>query len=96
MEVPHTHLTEVTGVVLVHVGTEVVLTTGKTATTGVLAVLANTTTTGRDVATAVKKIISTCPGAQCASGRRFSVASSRLRPSLKRWLHTACGSASSW
>ena len=36
--------------VLVHVGTVVVLTTGETATTWVLAVLADTTVTGRDVA----------------------------------------------
>lgn len=50
MEVPHTNLTEVTRVVLVDVGTVVVLTTGHTATTGRLAVLANTTFTGRDVA----------------------------------------------
>ena len=50
VEVPHTNLTEVTRVVLVDVGTVVVLTTGHTATTGRLAVLANTTFTGRDVA----------------------------------------------
>jgi hypothetical protein len=36
--------------VLVEVGTVVVLTTGKTTTTGVLAVLADTTVTGGDVA----------------------------------------------
>ena len=96
VEVPHTHLTEVTGVVLVHVGTEVVLTTGKTATTGVLAVLANTTTTGRDVATAVKKILAHVLGpkvqAAVAARRQFS----KLEPSLGRRSHTACGSASSW
>ena len=39
---------------LVHVGTVVVLTTGKTTTTGVLAVLAYTSLTGGDVAAAVK------------------------------------------
>jgi hypothetical protein len=50
VEVSHTDLSEVTGVVLVHVGTVVVLTTGKTTTTGVLAVLTDTTVTGRDVA----------------------------------------------
>lgn len=53
VEVPHTDFTEVTRVVLVHVRAVVVLTTGKTTTTGVLAVLAYTTMTGRDVATAV-------------------------------------------
>jgi hypothetical protein len=52
VEVSHTDLSEVTGVVLVHVGTVVVLTTGKTTTTGVLAVLTDTTVTGRDVAAA--------------------------------------------
>lgn len=36
--------------VLVHVGAMVVLTTGKTTTTGVLPVLADTTVSGRDVA----------------------------------------------
>jgi hypothetical protein len=51
VEVPHTNLTEVTRVVLVDVGTVVVLTTGHTATTGRLAVLADTTFTGRDMAT---------------------------------------------
>lgn len=55
MEVAHTDLTEVTGMVLVHVGSVVVLTTGHTTTTGVLAVLADTTLTGRDVTTAVKQ-----------------------------------------
>jgi hypothetical protein len=55
VEVSHTNLTEVTRVVLVKVGTVVVLTTGHTTTTGVLAVLADTTVTGRDVATAVKR-----------------------------------------
>ena len=55
MEVPHTDLTEVTRVVLVDVGTVVVLTTGHTATTRGLAVLADTTVTGGHVAAAVRK-----------------------------------------
>lgn len=46
VEVSHTDLSEVTGVVFVEVGLVVVLTTGHTTTTGVLAVLANTTVTG--------------------------------------------------
>ena len=96
VEVPHTHLTEVTGVVLVHVGTEVVLTTGKTATTGVLAVLANTTTTGRDVATAVKKILALVLRLIVRAAVAARWQSSKLRPSLERSSHTACGSASSW
>lgn len=49
VEVSHTDFTEVTRVVLVHVGTVVVLTTSKTTTTGMLSVLAYTTVTGRDV-----------------------------------------------
>ncbi len=52
----HTDLTEVTGMVLVDVRSVVVLTTGHTTTTRVLSVLADTTVTGRDVATAIKKI----------------------------------------
>ena len=56
VEVTHTNLTEVTRVVLVDVGTVVVLTTGHTTTTGMLAVLADTTVTGRDVTTAIGKI----------------------------------------
>lgn len=54
VEVSHTDLTEVTGVVFVDVGSVVVLTTGHTTTTGMLAVLSDTTVTGRDVATAVE------------------------------------------
>jgi len=49
VEVSHTNLTEVTGMVLVHVGSVVVLTTGQTTTTGVLAVLSDTSLTGGDV-----------------------------------------------
>ena len=51
VEVAHTNLTEVTGVVTVEVGTVVVETTSKTATTWVLAVLADTTVTGRNIST---------------------------------------------
>lgn len=50
MEVAHANLSEVTGVVLVKVGAVVVLTTSETTTSRMLAVLANTTVTGRDVA----------------------------------------------
>jgi hypothetical protein len=57
VEVSHTDFTEVTRVVLVHVGAVVVLATGKTATTGMLPVLADTTMTGRDVATAVMNML---------------------------------------
>jgi hypothetical protein len=37
MEVTHTDLSEVTWMVFIHVGTVVMLTTGKTTTTGMLA-----------------------------------------------------------
>ena len=50
VEVPHTDLTEVTGVVLVEVGSVVVLTTGHTTTTGVLTVFADTTVASGHVA----------------------------------------------
>lgn len=59
VEVAHTDLTKVTRVVLVHVGTVVVLTTSKTATTGVLSVLANTTVTGGDVSTLLSVVVQT-------------------------------------
>jgi hypothetical protein len=52
VEVSHTNLSEVTGMVLVHVGTVVVLTTSKTTTTGMLAVLSDTSLTGGNVAAA--------------------------------------------
>jgi len=58
VEVPHTDFTEVTGMVLVHVGAVVVLTTSKTTTTGMLAVLAYTTVTGGDVAATVRVSVS--------------------------------------
>ena len=59
MEVPHTDLTEVTGVVLVEVSAVVVLTTGHTTTTGVLAVLSDTTVTGGHMTAArIKRILS--------------------------------------
>ena len=57
VEVSHTDFTEVTWMILVQVGSVVVLTTGHTTTTGVLSVLSYTTMTGRDMATAIKKIV---------------------------------------
>lgn len=56
MEVSHTDLSEVTRMVLVHVGSVVVLTTSKTTTTGMLAVLSYTTVTGGNVSAAVKQL----------------------------------------
>jgi len=60
VKVPHTDFTEVTRVVLVHVGAVVVLTTGKTTTTGMLPVLADTTMTGRDVTAAKDGKLACC------------------------------------
>lgn len=57
VEVAHTDLTEVTGVVTVKVGTVVVQTTSKTTTTGMLAVLADTTVTGRNVSTKLTVLV---------------------------------------
>ena len=53
VEVSHTDLSKVTGMVPVHVGSVVMLSTSETATTWMLAVLAYTTVTGRDVSAAV-------------------------------------------
>jgi len=69
VEVSHTDLSEVTRVVLVQVGTVVVLTTGHTTTTWMLAVLSYTTVTGRDM-TAVLAGLG-------ESGRHFDCALSR-------------------
>jgi len=49
METSHTDLTEVAGMVLVEVDPMVMLTSGLTASTRMLSVLANTTVTVRDV-----------------------------------------------
>jgi hypothetical protein len=54
VEVSHTNLSEVTRMVLVHVGSVVMLTTSKTTTTGMLAVLSYTSVSGRDMAAAMK------------------------------------------
>lgn len=54
VEVTHTDLSEVTRMVFIQVGTVVMLSTSKTTTTWMLAVLSNTSVTGGDVTTAVK------------------------------------------
>jgi hypothetical protein len=60
VEVSHTDLSEVTGMVFIQVGSVVVLTTGHTTTTGMLAVLSDTTVTGRDVTTAIDEMLVVC------------------------------------
>lgn len=56
VEVPHSDLSEVSRMVLVHVGPVVVLATGQPTTTGMLPVLANTSVTCRDMATAMEGV----------------------------------------
>jgi hypothetical protein len=56
MEIPHSDLPKVTWMVFVQVRSVVVLSTSKTSSTGMLAVLSYTTVTGRDVTAATIKI----------------------------------------
>ena len=93
VEVPHTNLTEVTRVVLVDVGTVVVLTTGHTATTGRLAVLADTTFTGRDMATVLAGLGETgrhCGGFGVVVGSKSSLVKSRSA-SQEKLCFSNCG-----
>ena len=53
VKVPHAHLSKVSWVILVEVGTVMMLTTGHTTTTWVFSVLANTSMTGGDVSATV-------------------------------------------
>ena len=55
VEIPHSDLSKVTRMVLVHVRSVVVLSTSETSTTGMLAVLSYTTVTGGDVTAAVEQ-----------------------------------------
>ena len=54
VEVSHTDLSEVTWMVLIHVGSVVMLSTCKTTSTGMLAVLSYTTVTGGNVSATVE------------------------------------------
>lgn len=58
VEIPHSDLSKVTRMVLVHVCSVVVLSTSKTSTTGMLAVLAYTTVAGGDVAATITQVSS--------------------------------------
>jgi len=53
VEIPHSDLSKVTGMVLVHVCSVVMLATSQTSTTGMLAMLSYTTVAGGDVTAAV-------------------------------------------
>jgi hypothetical protein len=57
VEIPHSDLSKVTGMVLIHIRSVMMLTTGKTSTTGMLAVLAYTTVSGRDMAATVTSLL---------------------------------------
>lgn len=52
MEISHAHFTEVTGMVFIEIGSVMVLSTGHTTSTGMLAMLAYTTVTSGHMATA--------------------------------------------
>jgi hypothetical protein len=56
VKVSHTDLTEVTGMVFIHVCSVVMLTTSKTTTTGMLAVLSYTTVTSRHMAAVFSRL----------------------------------------
>lgn len=53
MEIPHSHFPKVPGMVFVEIRTVMMLSTGHTTSTGMLAVLADTSVTGGDMAAAV-------------------------------------------
>lgn len=57
VEVSHTDLSEVTRMVLIHVDSVVVLTSGKTSTTWMLSVLTDSTVTGRDVTSVLSGVV---------------------------------------
>jgi hypothetical protein len=58
VEIAHSNLAEISRMVLVHVRSVVVLASGQTSTTGMLAVLAYTTVSSRDMAATVKVVVS--------------------------------------
>lgn len=91
MEMPHSDLSEVSRMVLVHVRSVVVLSTSKTATTGMLAVLSYTTFTGGDVSAAAEKLAFSIPISQ----RQSSPGPIDLREiSIERQTHDGTDSAS--
>ena len=54
MEIPHADLSKITRMVFIEIGPVMMLTTGHTTTTWMLAVLADTTVTGGDMAPAIE------------------------------------------
>jgi hypothetical protein len=97
VEVSHTNLSEVTRMVFVQIGSVVVLTTGHTTTTGMLAVLSDTTVTGRDVTTAVNEVLDYVPYTDSDFRMRCSRNAEALRRgkcglNTQKDRHTACES----
>ena len=72
MEIPHSHLPKVTRMVFVEIRSVVVLSTGHTTSTRMLAMLANTSVAGGDVAAADEKV------SLCAAPRVRVMAEGRL------------------
>lgn len=58
MKISHSHFSEITRVVFIQVRTVMVLATGHTASTGMLAMLAHTAMAGGDVPATVGKTVS--------------------------------------
>jgi len=60
VEIPHADLSKVTRMVFIEISPVVMLTTGHTTTTWMLAVLADTTVTGGDMTPAVNAVKLVC------------------------------------
>jgi hypothetical protein len=56
VEISHSDLSKVTRMVFIHIRSVMMLTTSKTSTTGMLAVLAYTTVSGGDMAATVRRL----------------------------------------
>jgi hypothetical protein len=88
VEIPHSDLSKVTRMVLVHVRTVVVLSTSETSTTGMLAVLSYTTVTGGDVAATIQRPSAYTPKSDSYS--MFRQASTAMSTALKTSRPTSC------
>lgn len=94
VEVSHTNLSEVTWMVLVQVGTVVVLTTSKTTSTWMLAVLADTSLTGGNMSAAMKNVSTMYDKisneAEASPRRSPSIAFKHYRRAISRSLWWCC------
>jgi hypothetical protein len=77
VEVAHTDLSEVTRMVLVHIGTVMMLSTGKTTSTGMLAVLSYTTVSSGNMTAAIEDVSPS--SISSLKIQKFSSTSSTLR-----------------